>query len=86
MEPKEIAIFKEELKKRGMDPEQWHRYIEEAWPICLAYAETLHITEDYATNSIEALEDSAEVFESILYCEKVFDEIAKATKTVMVSF
>jgi len=86
MEPEEIAIFKEELRKRGLDPEQWHRYIEEAWPVCLAYAETLRLTEDYATNSIEALEDSAELFEAALYIENVFDEIAKATKTVMVSF
>ena len=92
-ELKAIEIFKEELRKRGLDSEQWHDYVEQAEPICLAYAETLRITADYATNSIEALEDSGEIFESILFCEKLhrdtekfYSDIAKATKTVMISF
>jgi hypothetical protein len=108
MEPERLAIFnetekaalKEELQLRGLDPELWRQHLDHAAKVCFAYAEALRMIEDYATDTIETLEETAEelqfcqfndvVIGSISTCEKtssekLFDEIAKATKVVMVS-
>jgi hypothetical protein len=79
MDPEQVVIFKDELEKRGLDPEQWRDHVEQSRSVCLAYAEMVRLTESYATNTIWHLKGSAESFEAVLYCQKVFDEFSKAT-------